>query len=446
LVALAPLPLGSARPLAWDALSLVTAALLYMSLRLDLRREHVVLRKLAVPAALFSVVIAFVVFQIIPLTPESWHNPVWGEAGAALGQSVVGSIAVDRQVALADLLRLATYAGVCAVAIIVCTDGARARTALRSMIIVGTGYAVYGLIVYWSGSETILWFKKWAYAGDLSATFVNRNSAAAFFGLCSLCALAELSLSLQTIRLYGTWHDYGAQLIEQLSRRIGLLLAIFLTITACVLTHSRGGLFSTVIGWIVLGVGLRGSWGGERRRALMLLSALIVALAATAVIISGGLTFERAFEFINGPLDPGDGRLAVYGATIRAISDHPLLGTGLGSFVSVFPYYRPDSVVSFYDLAHNDYLQNMLELGIPAALCLFIAVAWLIGLCVRGLRVRQRYIAFPALGLAASALVCVHSLMDFSLQIPAITVTYMLLLGIGVAQSLLPRTSDSTAS
>jgi hypothetical protein len=43
---------------------------------------------------------------------------------------------------------------------------------------------------------------------------------------------------------------------------------------------------------------------------------------------------------------------------------------------------------------------------------------------------------YPAVIAACSVLVAVHSLVDFSLEMPANAATYALLLGVGCAQSL----------
>ena len=51
------------------------------------------------------------------------------------------------------------------------------------------------------------------------------------------------------------------------------------------------------------------------------------------------------------------------------------------------------------------------------------------------LRRRRIDAVYPAIGLAATAQVAAHSLIDFGLQIPAVAVTYSLLLGVACAQS-----------
>jgi len=53
----------------------------------------------------------------------------------------------------------------------------------------------------------------------------------------------------------------------------------------------------------------------------------------------------------------------------------------------------------------------------------------------RGTFTRGRDWVFPATGIAATALVVIHSLFDFSLQMPGIVVSYAAILGVACAQS-----------
>ena len=49
---------------------------------------------------------------------------------------------------------------------------------LTAVAMGSAGYALYGLVVKFSGADTILWFEKTAYHGLVTGTFVNRNSFA----------------------------------------------------------------------------------------------------------------------------------------------------------------------------------------------------------------------------------------------------------------------------
>ncbi len=97
--------------------------------------------------------------------------------------------------------------------------------------------------------------------------------------------------------------------------------------------------------------------------------------------------------------------------------------------------YRDETIRAIFDKAHNTYLENALELGLPAALGLFSAIGVLLVICLLGVRRRRRDAVYPCIGVAATVLVAVQSVVDFSLQIPAVAVTYSLLMGAACAQS-----------
>jgi len=55
--------------------------------------------------------------------------------------------------------------------------------------------------------------------------------------------------------------------------------------------------------------------------------------------------------------------------------------------------------------------------------------------CLKGVRQRQQDSVYPAVAVAAATLLAAHSVVDFPLQIPAITIVFLFLFGIGFAQS-----------
>ena len=102
-----------------------------------------------------------------------------------------------------------------------------------------------------------------------------------------------------------------------------------------------------------------------------------------------------------------------------------------------FPMYRDQSIptIGVWDLAHNTYLEVWLGLGL-----VFGNGAdrrdWPAGAQVPlGAVNRQRDSIAPVVATAAALLVGIHALVDFSLQMEAVTLTFMALLGAGVAQS-----------
>ena len=138
------------------------------------------------------------------------------------------------------------------------------------------------------------------------------------------------------------------------------------------------------------------------------------------------------------------GRPAVLSLTIGSIRTAPLLGFGYGTFSSAFPMFRDDSlsIAGFWDKAHNTYIEIFQGLGLLFGAMLIASVVVLVWICVKGARTRKRGATIPAIAASVSVLVGAHALLDFSLQIQAVTLTYMAILGAGVAQAYDPPRND----
>ena len=129
--------------------------------------------------------------------------------------------------------------------------------------------------------------------------------------------------------------------------------------------------------------------------------------------------------------------MGVYIITMRSILAAPLLGYGYGTFADVFPMFRDQSVGTYgqWNQAHNTYLEVFQGLGLLFGSMLIASVVVLVLRCVKGATTRQMNETVPCVAASVAFLLGVHSLIDFSLQMQAIAITFMALLGAGVAQS-----------
>jgi hypothetical protein len=75
-------------------------------------------------------------------------------------------------------------------------------------------------------------------------------------------------------------------------------------------------------------------------------------------------------------------------------------------------------------------------MGIPIAA--IVVAAWLVifAILVHGVRNRKRNLIFPAAGLSIGVLAVLHSLIDFSLQIPGYSIVVLALIGASLARSM----------
>jgi O-antigen ligase len=173
----------------------------------------------------------------------------------------------------------------------------------------------------------------------------------------------------------------------------------------------------------------------KRRATEQIEAILFVSLALVAGFFFFGDTFAGRIA-AEGFTDVS--RMAVYTITLQSILSSPILGFGYGTFVDVFPLYRDRSVSvdGVWDHAHNSYLEVWQGLGLLFGTMLIVAIGWLLYLCLKG-ALNRRQNAMPAI-VASSAclLVAAHAIVDFSLEIEAVALTFMALLGAGVAQSM----------
>ncbi|MDP7641658.1 MAG: O-antigen ligase domain-containing protein, partial [Alphaproteobacteria bacterium] len=96
-LALAPLPFGANRPWSWSLLSLVIGILLIgwaLAALRDPGRVRSAWRHHWIATCLFLLLMVWAGVQAVTWTPQAWHHPLWGEAGAALGSGLHGAVSL----------------------------------------------------------------------------------------------------------------------------------------------------------------------------------------------------------------------------------------------------------------------------------------------------------------------------------------------------------------
>lgn len=442
---LAPLPLGSNREWSWTllagALGVLTAAWALVG---AVRPRIVSLRLPGFLVVMFLAVCGWAVVQTWSGTPEGWHHPLWGLAAEATEQGAgeapgdaPGAVSLAPDDGWTAVMRLLSYGLAFFLAFQLCRDVGRARNLFRVLVGIGLFGAVYGLYGFWGDGDRFLFFWEMKQQSSVHGTFVNRNHFATWLGLCLLCAVALFYEALAVKRRNPAYQLPVQQdvRLEEFLGRAWKYLAILIVLTAAlILTHSRGGFLATVAGGVTLLLALN-----HRQRIGTTRSRSVLAAAVLVVVAAFFITSEVLLERFDQSSAGMDGRLQAFELTTEGIEDNPTLGFGYGTFANSFRLYRDEVLEGFYDKTHNTYLENLFELGWPAALVLFACVAWLGLICFKGIRSRGRDWVYPATGLAATVLVAIHALVDFSLQMPATAVTFAALMGAACAQSYSTR-------
>ncbi len=297
LVVLAPLPFASVDPWAWSVVATAVGALLIawsVQLTRTRQRPETGLRRTWPYILGFLAVVGWIAVQASASAPEAWRHPLWNSAANALGMNVSGRISLDPQATLSTLTRLLAYGGVFWLALQYGRDAGRARRGVFILCLAGLAYALYGLAIQLSGSGTILWYDKVAYVTDLTSTFVNRNSYATYAGLGLLSTTALLvKLVSDSLTSSSSRRERLRRLLEELSGRGWILLLAWAAIaTALLLTHSRAGLLSSVLGFLVLILAL-GFTRAVKARYAALIGALPLIAGIAFFSLSGDVTAKR---------------------------------------------------------------------------------------------------------------------------------------------------------
>lgn len=297
----------------------------------------------------------------------------------------------------------------------------RAMTVLQTMYAAIVLHGIFALVQLSQWGDTILGSPKWAYLGSATGAFVNRNSFATYLSMGLVVGVSLLvHLSDDRSREARSWWSLG--LVG--SGLFGLIIAL-------VATQSRMGLFAGLCGAVVTAVIGARAVSGQPRFVLPVLVG-IVALGSALLLRGEGL-LERI-----GTTDIDlDSRAAFYQQVVTMILSRPWLGYGAGAFELAFQSFHalPVSADAVWDKAHSTYLGLWTDLGVIVGSIPMLLVGWL---GVRSFREAWRSGSKQTPSLAALGVVVVaaiHSVVDFSLEVQGVAVTFIAILALGTARS-----------
>lgn len=434
-VALAPLPFGSTDASSTSLWCIVLGLALVLVRPVSLQRGQLWLLGLAALVVAGYAIVLHEQIAIRPWFAISSSHPLWQQSSKLLGTALppVITIAKDQPwLALGPPLSMMLTL-VCA--FLVSLERDRAQQLLKVVAWSGVAYAAFGIASYIADPTKVLWRDKQAYTTSLTATFTNRNTAAVYFGACTLIWQLMLFERIERLLpqggegLSGLWR----RILFARSRRMAIALSMFiLCLAAMLLTGSRAGVvFSLAVMIMAPVLFFRQRWPRRGGAAVVVVAGIGLALVLLETLGSGVSSRFDIDRLADG------GRWEVYQSTLRMITDYPWFGTGFGTFVWSFPAYRSEAIpiAGIWDRAHDTLLELTSEGGIPLASLIVLAWATVLAMLVQGVRKRRRDVMFPVAGLLIALLALAHSSIDFSLQIPGFAIIVAAVVGCGLAQS-----------
>jgi O-antigen ligase len=419
-VALTVVPLASNRASLWLMWTALFSAIAIVALLRSWQVEpdwRPRLKSQRLPFLLALVVPVWAVLQILPI-------------GAILPLPADGptQISVLPVAAASGILRLIGYL---ILAALILEIASRRERVLRVGYILFAGIvlqAVFSVVALEMLGDLSLWGPKTAYLGSATGTFVNRNSLATYLGLgilLGLGLLVERSMrdSIRSTRKAKSFLRLGVGGVLILSGTAFMLIAL-------IATQSRLGIVASLAGLIVTAILIRHRSGTPAIRLMAEGGVALLALGFfVALLGAGGLTDRLLFTSADGVT-----RLALYSQTLTMIMERPLTGYGMDAFGTAFEAFRapPLNEPVSYDLAHNSYLTLWAEFGLIAGSAPIFALGLVALRLTQRLDFDNGFPGMAAAALGALVLVALHSLGDFSLEIPANAYLLITLLALGL--------------
>ena len=326
----------------------------------------------------------------------------------------------DRYTSIWSLGLLATYVAVFYLTILSVSTRGQLRRILQTIIFTACFLSVFGLIKK-AGANPFPW---WDYDFGLSremamssSTFGSPNHFAGYLAMALPVCLGMFLMGLKE------------------SEKILTGVFALLILLAILFSLARGGWISSCFGMAFMGVTL---FFSSKRTTVSKKVLLIIGgglFLVGVVFLLSTTAVEEAVTLKKPSKDPNlQARIVVWHYTLQMISDYPLLGSGPGTYATIFTLYQPPLNNMRYHMAHNDYLHFVAETGLPV----LAIMGWLIIVCYRfgfhKLTHPSRLVRGSTLGaLSGISAILLYSVSDFNLHIPANAVLFSVLAAIAVA-------------
>ena len=189
-----------------------------------------------------------------------------------------------------------------------------------------------------------------------------------------------------------------------------VLICLIIAFLQFAIGSRSGMLFTTSLGLVGAAWAYSLNWSWTKKA--LTAGSLSLAVLAGLVVVGPDTILE------------GDLRAIYLPQTLAIANQHWLTGTGLGSFLQVYPIYETRETVGrvYANHAHSDHLELYMELGI----------AYIAGLFLFLLLVARHAFVSPLTQAASLAIVAVliHSMVDYPLRTMAIAVVFATLSGV----------------
>lgn len=429
-----PLPLGANRPWAWALMQMSIFALGGLLVLIDTKVVNRLWSKYRTFAMLWLAFLAWQLLNIIPL-PAAFIDFIrpqrldYLEAGISAHTSAWASLSFDVGQSHIVFVKSLAYCFLFFITLSLVNSSKRLKFTLVTISAVGIFQAIYGALEILSGLQYSLVFRL-PVSHIATGSFVYKNHYANFLLLCLSAAIGYLIASLHIGSGATTRERLRRFLQFWLSNKVLFRIGIIIMVIALVMSRSRMGNSAFFISMTVTAtLGLVFFKPRQKSFIALFISMLVI----DVLIVSSLFGLKQVQERLEQTNLAQESRDEVITDTLPLLKQFGFLGSGGGTFYTLYPQVQNERIQHFYDHAHNEYLQFALEFGVIGSLLIGGVVLICLKHSFSAMRNRRhplpRGTAFACI-MAAMGM-ALHCSVDFPLQAPANSVFFIVILALG---------------
>lgn len=413
-----PIPLGSNRPWAWSIMQIMIFSLFLLCVWSRWRIPWLGIKEYKLPILLWFIYLIIVFLQTIPL-PASVVGLISPNALALqkLTHNTVFYLSTDYGQSQIAFLKAVNYFCLFLITLMLVKDIRTLRTILVTILIAASIQALYGTLEILVGTQYSIVFG-FPIKDAVTGSFVYKNHFANYIMLGLCAGIGIMVASLQETQT-GNAKDFMRSIaLTLLGNKALIRICLAIMVIALVMSKSRMGNVAFFASMTICGI-LALLLIKNRNKGLTIL--IVSMFVIDMFIVSAWFGLDKVQERLTQTNLAQESRDEVVIDALPIIKEFPLMGSGGGSFYSIFPQYKVAEVHSFYDHAHNDYLQMTIEYGLAATLILAVLVALSFYKALYAMRYRKMSIMKGAAFASCMAIIgmLIHMTVDFPLQAPA---------------------------
>lgn len=244
----------------------------------------------------------------------------------------------------------------------------------NAIIFIGFIISIFSIVYKLSGCEKIYWIIE--KDGGHFGPYINYDHYAGFMSMCSSLAIASFMAKVRYSSFFsikGLKNKLAWFSTKEASYALRQLFYLIVMIGSLFYSSSRGGILTFIIAILIFYFLVIIKTKSSRRGRLIFFFILMVLLSITVIFwIGPDATFTKFGELnsmvrsiIHEPSVLSEIRPEIWSDSVKILPDFYLMGTGFGTFPSIFPKYRTHEWRDrFLRYAHCDYLQLVSETGI----------------------------------------------------------------------------------